>query len=442
MTDKLLALANHPWTAPLVRTLGLPQPRRLRRRGDAFAQRELAGLAVGIVGVPAGGDAAILQDVLAALGAEPAVAPASLAALVVDARGCDGPAALAFLHSGVPGALAQLAPSGRALVLAPGAAIAPGAAAAARALEGFTRSLARELGRRGATANCLHVPPGAEASLPAALAFFCSDRSAYVSGQVLQLAAAGAAAANLLPLLQGRTAVVTGAAGGIGAATVRRLAAEGAHVVCADIPQAHGALQALAAEVGGSALTVDITAAEAPQALVAALAARGGADVVVHNAGITRDRTLARMSRAEWDAVLAVNLEAVLAIDRALDAAACWRPGAREICLSSISGIAGNAGQANYATAKAALIGYVAARAQQLPARGMSINAIAPGFIETAMTRAIPFMVREAGRRLNALAQGGQPEDVAEAIAFLVRPDAGGVNGQTLRVCGQSFLGA
>lgn len=442
MTDKLLALANHPWTAPLVRALGLPQPRRLVRCTEAFARRELAGRGVGIVPVPAASPAADVQEALAQLGAEGAAASAPMNAIVLDARHCDDEASLASLHSEVPPALARLAAGGRVLVLAPGSARAPEAAAAAGALEGFMRSLARELGRRGATANLLRAAAGSEASLPAVLAFFCSDRSAYVSGQVLQLAPVAAPAAGPLPLLQGRTAVVTGAAGGIGAATARRLAAEGAFVVCADVPQAQAALQAIAREVGGSALALDITAPGAPQALLATLAPRGGVDIVVHNAGITRDRTMARMSRAEWDSVLAVNLGAVLAIDRALDAAGSWREGAREVCLSSISGIAGNAGQANYAASKAALIGYVAARAQQPPARGMSVNAIAPGFIETGMTQAIPLMVREAGRRLNALAQGGKPEDVAEAIAFLARPDTGGVNGQTLRVCGQSFLGA
>ncbi|MEK9951557.1 MAG: SDR family oxidoreductase, partial [Curvibacter sp.] len=128
--------------------------------------------------------------------------------------------------------------------------------------------------------------------------------------------------------------------------------------------------------------------------------------------------------------------------DAALDAAAALRPGVREVCLASISGIAGNAGQTNYAASKAGLIGYVRARSVELQNSGGTLNAVAPGFIETAMTQKMPLMVREAGRRLNALQQGGQPEDVAEAIAFLVRPDAAAVNGQVLRVCGQSLLGA
>jgi 3-oxoacyl-[acyl-carrier protein] reductase len=209
-----------------------------------------------------------------------------------------------------------------------------------------------------------------------------------------------------------------------------------------DIPAASAPLQALASELGGTALALDITAADAPARFVAAAQARGGLDVLVHNAGITRDRTLGRMSAAEWNSVLAVNLASILAIDAALDAAAALRPGVRELCLASISGIAGNAGQTNYAASKAGLIGYVRSRAAALQASGGAINAVAPGFIETAMTRKMPLMVREAGRRLNALQQGGQPADVAEALAFLARPDAGAVNGQVLRVCGLSLLGA
>jgi len=164
--------------------------------------------------------------------------------------------------------------------------------------------------------------------------------------------------------------------------------------------------------------------------------------VLVHNAGITRDRSLFKMSEAEWNQVMAVNLQAILAIDAALDQADLLAPGAREICLSSISGIAGNAGQTNYAASKSALIGYVAARSAVLASRGATINAVAPGFIETDMTRQIPWLIREAGRRLNALSQGGQPRDVAEAVAFLALPESGAVRGQTLRVCGQALMGA
>jgi len=161
----------------------------------------------------------------------------------------------------------------------------------------------------------------------------------------------------------------------------------------------------------------------------------------VHNAGVTRDRTLARMSAAEWDQVLRINLAAPERITDALLGTGCLRPGGRVVGVSSIAGIAGNAGQTNYATSKAGVIGLVQALAPRLPA-GTTANAVAPGFIETRMTAAVPVLAREAGRRLNSMLQGGLPQDVAEAVAWLASPATGGVNGAVLRVCGQSLLGA
>jgi 3-oxoacyl-[acyl-carrier protein] reductase len=166
----------------------------------------------------------------------------------------------------------------------------------------------------------------------------------------------------------------------------------------------------------------------------------GGVDVLVHNAGVTRDRTLSRMSEREWDQVIDINLTAVIRIDTALTA--LMRAGGREICLASIAGIAGTVGQTNYACAKAGLIGYVRKRAALLAPRGITVNAVAPGLIETRLTAAMPVLVREAGRRLSALGQGGEPRDVAEAITFLASPGAAGINGSVLRVCGGAFLGA
>jgi len=163
---------------------------------------------------------------------------------------------------------------------------------------------------------------------------------------------------------------------------------------------------------------------------------------VVHNAGITRDRTLAKMTRDEWDQVLAVNFEAIVALDDALLAAGTLRDEGRLVYLSSVSGVAGNFGQTNYAATKAALIGYVTAVAPRLAPRGVCANAVAPGFIETGMVARMPFVMREAGRRLNSLSQGGQPQDVAELVTFLASPGAYGITGATIRVCGQSLVGA
>ncbi len=129
-------------------------------------------------------------------------------------------------------------------------------------------------------------------------------------------------------------------------------------------------------------------------------------------------------------------------ITQALWEAGALRERARVVCVSSISGIAGNMGQTNYAFSKAGVIGLVQGMAPRMAQQGMAINAVAPGFIETQMTAAIPWAVREAGRRMNSMGQGGQPVDVAEAIAWLLSPAARGVNGQVLRVCGQSWIGA
>jgi 3-oxoacyl-[acyl-carrier protein] reductase len=165
-------------------------------------------------------------------------------------------------------------------------------------------------------------------------------------------------------------------------------------------------------------------------------------DVVVHNAGITRDRTLARMSAEEWDLVLDVNLSAQERMNDALLDGGALREHGRIVCVSSISGIAGNAGQTNYATSKAGVIGMVGALAPVLAGHGGTINAVAPGFIETQMTARVPLALREAGRRMNSMSQGGLPVDVAEAIAWLADPSSSGLNGNVVRVCGQSLLGA
>lgn len=434
--DRLVAFANHPWARHVLREMGLPRPRELRRVTTPYRQEDMRGRRAFVAALPGGFAHGTCSALLARAGATLAE-QGEIDTLLADATGCRSLADLRLLHQVLQPAVQRLADGSRVLLLAPESPSSPEAAACARALEGFTRSLGKELGRRGATANAVFLTEAALPGLAPLLGFFGSDRSAYVSGQALRTRDGGVV---LAPAGQ-RRAVVTGAAAGIGAATARRLAAEGIHVLCVDRPESAAAMEAIASEVRGTPLALDITGAEAPQRLVEAVLP-GGADVLVHNAGVTRDRTFGRMSASEWDAALAVNLRAVLAIDAALDAAGALRDGAREICLASISGIAGNAGQSNYAAAKAGLIGYVAARAEVLSPRGITVNAVAPGFIETAMTRRIPFMTREAGRRLNSLMQGGLPEDVAEAIAFLARPDASCISGQTLRVCGQSFLGA
>lgn len=316
-------------------------------------------------------------------------------------------------------------------------------AIAQRALEGLVRSLAKEL-RRAITVQLIYVAPGAEDALDSSLRFFLSRRSAYVSGQVVRLEKPldGPVTVNWDTPFAGRRALVTGASRGIGLAIAQVLARDGAHVVCVDVPQAEDALQHAAASVGGSALPLDITAADAASLLQAHVSQSGAFDVVVHNAGITRDKTITKMTEAAWRSVLAVNLQAPLQLSHALLECQGLNPGGRIVCVSSISGIAGNLGQSNYATSKAGVIGLVHGLAPLAAAQQVTVNAVAPGFIETQMTAKIPLLIREAGRRMNSLSQGGQPIDVAETIAWLAHPASGGVNGQVVRVCGQSLLGA
>jgi 3-oxoacyl-[acyl-carrier protein] reductase len=195
--------------------------------------------------------------------------------------------------------------------------------------------------------------------------------------------------------------------------------------------------------IGGSAIAADITDPGAPALICDELQANhGGIDVVVHNAGVTRDKTLGGMDAERWDMLMEINLTSEERINDALIERDLIGEGGRIVCVSSMSGIAGNAGQTNYSTSKAGVIGMVEAMAPALAERGATINAVAPGFIETQMTAAMPIGPREAGRRMNSLSQGGLPLDVAEAIAWFAAPDSTGLNGNVVRVDGQHLIGA
>ena len=378
-----------------------------------------------------------------------AVAPDTfrLHGVVLDATGVRTPDEYRLLYDVFHPLIRRLARNARVVVIGglPEALADPVAAAAARGLEGFTRSLAKEIGKRGANANLLYLERGAEDRLDAPLRFFCGARCTFVDGQAARVTRLASAPPEQpqVQVLKGKVALVTGAARGIGAATAERLAEEGAHVVCLDIPADRDGLYDTATRVGGTPFAADIADPATPARLVAFLQQKfGGVDVVVHNAGITRDKTLANMKEHLWDLVIAINFRAITAVDQALLGSGALRAGGRIICLSSMGGVAGNFGQTNYAATKAALIGYVAAQAPLLASQGGTINAVAPGFIETRMTAAMPLVPRELGRRMSSLSQGGQPRDVAELITFLASPGAYGLSGNTIRVCGQSLLGA
>jgi 3-oxoacyl-[acyl-carrier protein] reductase len=215
-------------------------------------------------------------------------------------------------------------------------------------------------------------------------------------------------------------------------------------VVAVDVESAAEPLAELATKVGGTALTLDVTADDAVDRIAEHLRQHydGRADILVNNAGITRDKLLANMDDARWNAVLAVNLLAPKRLTEGLVANGSLGEGGRVVGLSSMAGIAGNRGQTNYATTKAGMIGLTQALAPVLYDRGITINAVAPGFIETKMTAAIPLATREVGRRLNSLLQGGLPVDVAETIAYFASPASNAVTGNVIRVCGQAMMGA
>ncbi len=453
MPDLYTRVVNHDVGQRIADLVGLPKPAVLRRHEPG---QPLAAGPVVVTGSATGGTlAATAREVLSGAGVEVHDAPVDAldvpryAGLVFDASGLSTAADLGALHEAFHTTIRRLGASSRVVVLGriPDECEDPAAHTAQRSLEGFVRSIGKEL-RAGGTANLVEVATHAASGLAAPLRFLVSARSAFVSGQRLTVSApSGTAAADPERPHDGRVAVVTGAARGIGAAIADTLARDGATVVCVDLPSAGDGLAEVANRVGGTALQLDITAADADAVLVDHVARRHGhLDTMVHNAGVTRDKTIAGMDRARWDLVLGVNLAAIEAIDDALlhtDAGrAVLGEDPRIVCVSSMSGIAGNRGQSNYATSKAGVIGHVAALAADVAAVGGTINAVAPGFIETDMTRAMPVGTRELGRRLNSLSQGGLPVDVAETIGFLSWPDADGVNGTTLRVCGQNLLGA
>lgn len=445
MPDLLRKLHHHPATGWLARAAGLPDPVELLRAAGPTGAQELAGKRAAIAGATGGYAIAALTAAATTAGAAIDGAAPAIDILIFDATGCRTPADFGALYDAFHPAVPRVAPNGRVLLVAapPEATTDPVAAAAARGIEGFSRSLGKELGRKGTTVNLVYAAPDTLDRLHGVLRYFCGPRSTYISGQAVRLSTIAVRGDTATEGLRGKVAVVTGSARGIGMASAQRLAEEGATVVCVDVPAASQALHDTCRAIGATALVLDIAAADAPSRLLDFVRERfGGVDIVVHNAGITRDRTLARMARSDWDLVVDVNFRAIAAIDEALLAARLQRDGGRTICLSSISGVAGNFGQSNYAATKAALIGYVAARATQLGERGITVNAVAPGFIETPMTQRMPFIPRELGRRLNSLKQGGQPRDVAELVAFLASPGSVGITGNTIRVCGQALIGA
>ncbi|MFI9175459.1 3-oxoacyl-ACP reductase [Streptomyces lincolnensis] len=510
MADRYLRFTG---TAPgrfLTRRLGLPQPAALVRWSPErpCLDGDLLHLTAGKSDLDLGGTGLSLTSSLErpSLERPSSEQPSSErpAAVLLDATGVRDVDGLDEVHAALHPVVRSVAASGRVVVL--GAPLDPDdhhQAAVQQALEGFTRSLGKEIGR-GRTVNLVRLTDARAAE--STLRFLLSPKSAYVSGQVIEVGSGrvgavgdgrgaetgdgwgaetgdgrgteaadgrgmevgggqGSEAGDCQGMevggdqgtetgggriaapgdrdrpLAGRTALVTGGARGIGEAVAETLARDGARVVVLDVPAALADAERVAARLGGTALALDITADDAGERIARALP--DGLDVLVHNAGITRDRRLVNMPAERWSSVLQVNLASVLRTTDALLASGTLRSGGRVVATASIAGLAGNAGQTNYGASKAGVVGLVRSLAPRaLAEHGVTVNAVAPGFIETRMTASIPLFIREAGRRMNSLAQGGLPTDVAETTAWLAHPASGAVNGQVVRVCGQSLLGA
>jgi 3-oxoacyl-[acyl-carrier protein] reductase len=469
MNDSYIEFANSAIGSRLTKALGLPKPIVLERfkEGDPVIR--------GTVLLGGGRDPKLLEvfaNIFKAIGAQ-AIAHAQLPqwlpiannaglmsgrwgvdgqpgekvkALVFDATGMDDSTQSDVLYQFFHDAARSVLPCGRVVVFGrpPEACESPRKATIQRGLEGLTRSLAKEL-KRAINVQLVYVAEGAEGQIESTLRFLLSPRSAYVSAQVIRIGlpvGSPSTPGDWNKPLTGKKVLVTGASRGIGASIAAVMAREGATVICLDMPQSQPGLDEFAAKLGGSAIAMDIGAPDAPQKLIDAAKAQGGWDVVVHNAGITRDKTIANMKEANWQMVINVNLSTQERINDALVESGAIVPGGRIVCVSSISGIAGNMGQTNYALSKAGVVGMVQSTATAFAARGITINAVAPGFIETQMTAEIPFAMREAGRRMNSMSQGGLPQDVAEAIAWFASPASSGLTGNVVRVCGQSLIGA
>jgi 3-oxoacyl-[acyl-carrier protein] reductase len=440
VSDLYAQVVNSPPGRFLAPRVGLPQPVELERH---IPGAPVVSGAVLIGAAPGGRLEKQLERVMGTIEApRPQKSDSPVKALVFDASGISDSTELVELQRFFHPNVKRVERCGRAIVFAtPPAGLPPRAATAQRALEGFTRSLGKEIGR-GIAVQLVYVATGAESEVASTLRFLLSPRSAYVSGQVIEV---GAPVVKAPPIdwsqpLDGKIALVTGASRGIGEAIATTLHRDGAGLVLLDVPALGADLAKVARQLDAETIEVDITEDGAPEQIADQLA--GGVDIVVHNAGVTRDRTIAKMPEDRWSGLMEINLSSEERIDDELLERKLLRENGRIVCVSSMSGVAGNSGQTNYATSKAGVIGMVESLAPELAERKITINAVAPGFIETQMTAQMPIPIREAGRRMNSMSQGGLPVDVAETIAWFASPASAGVNGNVVRVCGQSLLGA
>lgn len=241
-------------------------------------------------------------------------------------------------------------------------------------------------------------------------------------------------------LLENKIALVTGAARGIGQAIAVQLAADGADVALCDLQAewlSETAQRVQAAGRRSQAYALDVAQSAAVGPVIEKIIADfGRIDILVNNAGITRDTLLIRMSEEDWDAVLDINLKGAFLVTKAVVKSMMKQRSGAIINIASVVGIMGNPGQANYTASKAGLIALTRTCAKELGSRNIRVNAVAPGFIRTAMTEKLPEAARDAMLRMIPLGRPGEPSDVAKAVAFLASDNAAYINGQTLAVCG------
>ena len=241
--------------------------------------------------------------------------------------------------------------------------------------------------------------------------------------------------------LNDKVAVVTGAAQGIGRAIAETLAQRGADVVVADldVEKAEATAKEIAADTGRRAVAVQVDVADNASAkamIDRAIAEFGRIDILVNNAGITRDTLIMRMKEADWDLVLNINLKGAFNCSKAAIRPMMKQHYGRIVNITSVSGLAGQAGQTNYSSSKAGLIGFTKALAKEVGSRNITVNAIAPGFIETALTADLPQELKDWALQMTPVGRFGEPEDVANAVAFLAADESSFITGQVLSVDG------